>query len=414
MVAGAGRSGLAGHRDFRRLWIGDTVSQFGTAVHRVALPLLAVLVLHASTFEVGLLTASATVAFLLIGLPAGAWVDRMRRRRVMITADLLRAAAIGSLPVAHLLGALSLVQLYVVAAVVGVGTVFFDIAYQSYLPELVGPDQLVPGNALLQASQSVSEVAGPPAGGALVQALTAPYALLVDALSFLWSAAWLGRIRIRPAPAAPATRSLRREIGEGLRFVAGTPVLRAITLTTAVANLFHAAGDVLLIVLLARTLGLAPVLIGVTTSAAAVGGLIGAALATRVARRIGQGPAICTSAAVVAATGLVAPFVHRDWTFGLLLATQVAFGIGVLVYNITQVSFRQRLCPPGLLGRMNATVRFAVFGTLPVGALLGGGLGSALGVRGGLLAVGLGGLLAVLPALLSPLPRMRTLPTAPR
>lgn len=407
------RGGLWHHRDFRRLWVGDTISQFGTAVSGLALPLLAVLVLDASTFEVGLLTAFETLAFLLIGLPAGAWVDRMRRRRVLIVNDLVRAVAIGSLPVAYAAGVLSIGQLYGVAFVVGVSTVFFDVAYQSYLPELIGRDDLVEGNAKLQASQSVAEVAGPSVGGVLVQALTAPYALLVDAVSFLWSAVWVGAISARPPrPQRSPERSLRRDVAEGVRFVLGNRALRAITLTTGVSNLFSSAMSVLLLVLLARTLGLPPGLIGLTTSAAAVGGLLGAAVATRVARRIGQGPAICASIALAGVAGLVAPFVHRDWTFVLLLVAQFAFGVGVVIYNITQVSFRQRLCPPALLGRMNATIRFVVFGAIPFGGLLGGALGSGIGVRAALLVTALGGLLALVPALASPLPRMRELPTA--
>ncbi|MGH3938336.1 MAG: MFS transporter [Pseudonocardiaceae bacterium] len=409
----ARRGGLWHHRDFRRLWVGDTISQFGTTISRLALPLLAVLVLDASTFEVGLLVAFETVAFLLIGLPAGVWVDRMRRRRVLIVNDLVRAVAIGSLPVAHAAGVLSIEQLYCVAFISGVGTVFFDVAYQSYLPELIGRDDLVEGNAKLQASQSVAQVAGPSGGGALVQTLTAPYALLVDAVSYLWSAMWVGAISVRPPrPQSLPGRSLRRELADGLRFVWGNRPLRAITMTTGVANLFEAASSMLLLVLLARTLSLPPGLIGLPMSTAAVGGLLGTAVAVRVARRIGQGAAICASVAMVGVAGLVAPFVHRGWTFVLLLVAQFMFGVGVVIYNITQVSFRQRLCPPALLGRMNATIRFVVFGTIPLGGLLGGALGSGLGVRTALLVTALGGLLALVPALASPLPRMRELPTA--
>ena len=405
------RGGLWHHRDFRRLWIGDTVSQFGTTISGLALPLLAVLVLNASTLEVGLLTAFETLAFLLIGLPAGAWVDRMRRRRVLILNDLVRAVAIGSLPLAAALHHLTIGQLFAVAFVSGVSTVFFDVAYQSYLPELVGRESLVEGNAKLQASESVAQVAGPSVGGLLVQALTAPYAVLVDAVSYLWSALWVMRIRDRPARPEPAAdRNLVREIAEGLRFVAGNRLLRAITMTTGISNLFSAATYSLLLVLLARTLHLSPGLIGLSTSAGALGGLLGAATSTRVTRRIGQGQAIVASIALAQVPGLALPFVHRNWTFGLLLVAVFVTGVGVVVYNITQVSFRQGLCPPELLGRMNATIRFVVFGTMPAGGVLGGVLGSVLGVRAGLLVCALGGLIAVLPAVLSPLPRMRELP----
>ena len=256
-------------------------------------------------------------------------------------------------------------------------------------------------------------VTGPSIGSGPVQALTAPYALVIDALSFLWSAAWINAIRARPARAERLPgRSLRRNIAEGLRFVWGNRPLRAITLTTGISNLFGSASSVLLIVLLARTLGLPPGLIGLTTSASAVGGLLGAAVAARVARKIGQGPAICWSAAVAVQAGLAAPFVHRDWSFVLLLVSLFVFGAAGVIYNITQVSFRQRLCPPALIGRMNATIRFIVFGAMPLGGLLGGALGSGIGVRPALLVTAFAELLALVPAFASPLPRMRELPTA--
>ncbi len=210
------RGGLWHHLEFRRLWIGETVSQFGTMISQLALPLVAILVVHASTFEVGLLTACETAAFLVVGLPAGAWVERMRFRSVLIVNDLIRAALLGSIPLAALLGILTIGQLYVVAIGTGVSTVFFDVAYQSYLPVLVDRSMLVEGNAKLQGSESVSQIAGPSAGGLLIQALTAPYAVLVDALTFLWSAAWVSAIRDPAAQAAaqaqpaPAARDRRR------------------------------------------------------------------------------------------------------------------------------------------------------------------------------------------------------------
>ena len=227
------RGGLWHHLDFRRLWIGETVSQFGSSVSMLALPLVAILVLHATTFEVALLSMFESIAFLLVGLPAGAWVDRMRFRVVLIVNDLVRFAAIGSLPLAQALGALTIGQLYVVALIVSVSTVFFDVAYQSYLPELVAREALVEGNAKLQASESVAQVAAPAIGGVLIQALTAPYALLVDAVSFLWSASWVGAIQARvPKPERKPDRHLGREIAEGVRFVVGNRMLRSIATCT--------------------------------------------------------------------------------------------------------------------------------------------------------------------------------------
>jgi len=405
------RGGLWHHADFRRLWIGETVSQFGTTVSQLALPLVAILVVHASTFEVGLLTAVETSAFLLVGLPAGAWVDRMRFRLVLVVNDLVRAAALASIPVAHAVGALSIGQLCVVALVTGVSTVFFDVAYQSYLPELVARDELVEGNAKLQASESVSQVAGPGVGGLLIQALTAPYAVLLDALSFLWSAAWVAAIRTRaPKRERAPDRHLGREIKEGLAFVVRNPILRAIATCTGIWNLFAGMTMAVFYVLLARTLHLSAGAIGLIGSVSAVGGLIGSMIAGRVAARIGQGPAIWVSILAAAPCGLVAPFIHRDWTLGLLVLAQLVFWVTTVVYNVTQVSFRQSVCPPELLGRMNATIRFLVWGVLPLGGLLGGLLGSTIGVRATLLVAAVGGFLPVLPVYFSPLRRLRELP----
>jgi MFS family permease len=406
------RGGLWHHRAFRRLWIGETVSQFGTTVSQLALPLVAILVVHASTFDVGLLTACETAAFVVVGLPAGAWVERMRFRSVLIVNDLIRAVALGWIPLAKLLGVLTIGQLYAVALISGVSTVFFDVAYQSYLPQLVDREQLVEGNAKLQASESVSQIAGPSLGGLLIQVLTAPFAVLVDALSFLWSAAFVTAIRDRsPKPERKPDRHLRREIGEGLRFVLGNRILRAIAMCTATFNLFSSMTLAVFYVLLARDLHLSAGVIGLIGSTSAIGGLLGALTASRIAARFGQGPAIWISAAISGPCCFVAPFVHRDWTLALLAVAQLLMWTGVVVYNITQVSFRQGLCPPGLLGRMNATMRFLVWGTMPLGGLLGGVLGSAIGVRGTLLVAAAGGSLAFLPVFLSPLRRMRELPS---
>ncbi len=406
------RGGLWHHLDFRRLWIGETVSQFGSQISAIALPLVGILVVHATTFQIGLLTALESVAFLLVGLPAGAWVDRMRFRRVLIVNDLVRAAALGSIPLAQLLGGLTIEQLYIVALVVGICTVFFDVAYQSYLPALVDRGALVEGNSKLQASESVAQIAGPGIGGVLIQAITAPYAVLVDAVSFLWSASWVTAIKARPPkPERKPDRHLGREILEGLRFVFGNRILRAIAMCTSSANFFNAVYFAVFYVLLARQLHVSPGLIGVIMSTSAIGGLVGSLVTTRIAARLGQGPTIWLSVLVAAPTSFVAPFLKHDWTLALLAGAQIVFWCSVVIYNITQVSFRQGLCPPELLGRMNATMRFLVWGTLPLGALVGGALGTAIGVRNTLLVAAIGGCLPVLPVFFSPLRNLRELPT---
>jgi MFS family permease len=406
------RGGLWHHREFRRLWIGESVSQFGSTISQLALPLVAILVMHASTFEVGLLVTFEMAAFLLVGLPAGAWVDRMRFRAVLIVNDVLRALALASVPLAQWLNVLTIGQLYAVALLTGVCTVFFDVAYQSYLPELVDREQLVDANAKLQASESVSQIAGPSVGGALIEVLTAPYAVLLDAVSFLWSASWVAAIQARPPkPARRPDRNLRREIGEGLRFVLGNRMLRSIAMCTGSSNLFSSMAAGVSFVLLARELNLSPGLIGLLGSASAIGGLAGSLVARRFAERVGQGPAIWISALATGPFGFVMPFVQRDWTLALLAFAEAAMWLSVVIYNITQVSFRQGLCPPALLGRMNATMRFLVWGTLPLGGFLGGVLGETIGVRQTLLVVAVGGALTFLPVFLSPLRTMRELPS---
>jgi MFS family permease len=405
------RGGLWHHLDFRRLWIGETVSQFGTFISQLALPLIAILVLHATTFEVGLLGTLEMLAFLVIGLPAGAWVDRMRFRLVLIVNDLVRAAALGSIPLAYAFDALTIGQLYVVALVTGVSTVFFDVAYQSYLPALVDREALVEGNSKLTASESVAQIAGPGLGGLLIQVLTAPYAVLVDAVSFLWSATWVAAIRSRPPkPERKPDRNLVREIGEGLKFVVGNRLLRSIAACTGTSNFFSNVMFPVYFILLARDLHLSAGVIGLFTSFAAVGGLLGSLVASRIAHRLGQGPTIWISIACSLPPAFVVPFVHRNWTLVLLAAAQLVMWGSAVVYNITQVSFRQGLTPEHLLGRMNATMRFFVWGTIPLGAFVGGALGTAIGVRPTLLVAAIGGTLALLPVFFSPLRHMRELP----
>lgn len=407
---------LLRHRDFVRLWVGDSISQAGTQIALVAMPLLAIRQLDASPFEVGLLVTFETLAFLLVGLPSGALIDRVRRRPVLIGADIGRALLVCSLPLAWYLDALTLAQLYAVALLTGVLTVFFDVAYQSYLPSLVGREHLVDGNGKLEASRAVAQIGGPSAGGLLVQWLTAPYALLVDGLSYLWSAIWIGAIsRREPVPERPEQRNLVAEIRQGLAFVLRHRLLRAITATTGTSNFFNTIMNTALIVILAdrAELNLSAGTIGLFFSVGSIGGLLGAFTAARVARWIGQGPAIWASLAVATPFLLVIPLVQRGWLLWATAAAWAVFSWSVVVYNVTQVSFRQALCPPGLLGRMNATIRFLVWGTMPIGGLVGGVLGSTIGLRPTLWIGAVGVMLAVLPVFLSPLRTMRELPAGP-
>ena len=282
-------SALWRHHDFRQLWAAETVSQLGTQVTLLALPVLAVSLLDATPLEMGILTALETAAFLVIGLPAGAWVDRWRRKRVLVVNDLVRAVALASLPVAYLLDVLALPQLYLVAAVTGTATVFFDVAYQSYLPALVERDRIVDGNGKLEASRAVAQVAGPGLTGVLLRFLGAPLLLVVDAASFLLSAFFLSRIRQADVvPDRSTRRRLRNEIGEGLSFVVRHPLLRRIVACTGTANLFSSMSGTLLVLFALRTLGLPESTLGFVLSAGAVGGLVGAVTAARFAGLVGE------------------------------------------------------------------------------------------------------------------------------
>jgi hypothetical protein len=336
----------------------------------------------------------------------------MRRRNVLIVGDLGRAVVLGSVPVAWWLDVLTMPQLYAVGLLAGVFTVFFDVAYQSYLPHLVGRDNLVEGNAKLEAVRGVNQIAGPTAAGLVIQWLTAPVAVAVDAVSFVGSALFVGLIRKRePKPARKPDAHLGREIGEGLRFVLGNRLLRSIAMCTGSSNLFSNISGAMLIVLFARDLRLSPGTIGLFFSFGAMGGLAGALVATRVAARIGQGPAIWIPIAVAGPFQLLVPIAQRGWLLWAAAFGYLVYGVAVVVYNITQVSFRQGLTPERLLGRMNATMRFLVWGTVPIGGLIGGVLGKYLGVREALWVAAIGGMFTFLPVFLSPLRTMRELPT---
>jgi MFS family permease len=403
---------LRGHRDFRLLWSGETVSELGSQVSLLAIPLLAVRTLHATTFQVGLLTAAETAAFLIVGLPAGVWIDRIRRHWVMIAADLGRVLVLGSIPVAYALGALTMVQLIIVTLVAGILTVFFDVAYQSYLPSLVGRDHLVEGNAKLTGSAQVATVAGPSLAGGLVQAIGSSYAIVVDSLSFLVSAVAVAGIRTpEPKPEVPegGHPSLRHDMAEGLRFVFHNALLRAIACTTASANLASGIAAAVEVVFLVRTVHASPAVIGLLFTLGGVGGLLGALLAGPLARRIGGARA--TIVGILCNAGaLLLPLTQPKAGLLFFGIGMMFVGFGATVYNVNQVSFRQRLCPDRLLGRMNATMRFVVWGVLPIGALIGGLLGTVIGLRPTLWIGAAGEAVAGVWLLASPMRSMRDFP----
>jgi len=370
------------HRNFLLLWSGQTVSELGSAVTQLALPLTAVVVLGASTFQVGLLTSAATLAFAVIALPAGAIVDRHTKRWLMIWCDVARMLIIGSIPVAAALGALTMWQLYAVAITAGVCTVFFDVSYQSYLPVLIDKADLVEGNGKLGATQSFAQLIGPGLGGGLVGLVGAARAMATDAISYAVSVASLLAIRAREEPPHPAQRQkLRTEIAEGLSFVLRHPILRKIVACTGTANLFGGMATAVQIIFLVRILHVRPAAVGLLIAVASLGGVAGGVLSGRLSRLIGSARIIWFSMLVLGLPSLLVPLAVPGWRVALYVVGIAAELFSGVVYNVAQVSYRQAICPPRLLGRMNAAVRWVVWGTLPLGGLLGGAFGAWLGVR---------------------------------
>jgi MFS family permease len=408
--------GLWRHADFLRLWSAETISQFGTQISNLAIPLVAILVLDASAFEVAALGTVTFLPFIFLTLPAGVWVDRMRRRPILVLGDLGRALLLGSIPVAYVADVLTLGQLYVVGFFVGVCTVFFDVAYQSYLPALVDRDRIIEGNSKLEISRSSAQVAGPGLAGAIVQVFTAPYAVLLDAVSFLGSALFIFRIRkIEEPPSVEMVDgrkpSIWPELKEGLRFVLGNPNLRAQAGCTATSNFFSTAAFAIVLVFAVRTLGLSAGVIGLVLSVGSLGSLAAAFTATRISGRFGIGP---TSIVVIALSGpallLVALAPTGNTAIPVLLLAQLVTGFCVVVYNIVQVSYRQAICPPRLQGRMNSVMRFIVWGTIPLGSLTGGALASWVGLRETIALGAVGEGLAFLWLLFSPQRNLREMP----
>ncbi|WP_413334415.1 MFS transporter [Brevibacterium sp. GP-SGM9] len=405
------RSPLWRHHNFMQLWMGDTVSVFGAELVLFALPLIAVQVLHAGAFEMGVLGALENAAFLLISLPAGAWVDRMRKKTVIVAGDIIRAIVLLSIPIAWALDLLTMVQLFVVAASVGVVTVFFDIANQSYLPELVEPDSIGDGNGKLQASQQTARVAGPTLASGLVSLVGAPLTVGLTSICMGLSSIFVGRIGHREEPhPAERRRGMLAEIREGLRFVLGHRLLRRITACTGLTNFASSAIFALFTLYALRILEISQVQLGVIMSVGAAGGILGALSAAWVQRVIGEGTSIAASAIAGGASFFAVPLAHLLPTMPTLIIGWLLVTWSVVVYNIAQVSFRQRLCPKPLLGRMNASIRFLVWGPMPIGALAGGILGDQFGVAATMWISAAWATLASLPVVISPLLRMRTLP----
>lgn len=472
VVSAAPRRSLFRQPDFAKLWSAATLSLFGTQISQIAIPVIAVLLLQASPGEVGLLTTIEFLPFLLFTLPAGVWVDRLRRRPILIAADIGRAVLLASIPIAFATGALTMLQLYVVGFLTGVMTVFFDIADQSYLPTVLERDQLVDGNAKLQMSHSSAQILGQPVGGGIVALFSAPVAIIIDAVSYIGSALLIFGIRreetaapgsstaaarsaaevsdssmagtsveaeaaaadpavnptgaaagtsATPGPAggatsatsAPARRaSMRQDITDGLRYIGGHRYLRNIAACTATANLFSNVAFAIFAVYAYRNLELTPAGVGALGGFGGAGVLLGALIASKVADRFGIGRAIVWSSFLTGVAALGVPAAPKEFALPVLAVVFFLTSIGNVVYNVNQVSLRQAITPERFLGRMNATMRFLVWGTIPIGSLLGAGLSEidAIGVHTTIWIGALLGLTAFLPVYFSPVRTLQRIP----
>lgn len=371
------------HRDFRLLLVGQTTSQFGTQISGIAIPLLAVGVLEATAFEVGMLGAASTIAFAVIGFPAGAWLDRVRRGPILIASDVVRALLFLTIPVAAWFGVLSMTQLLIVVLLAGIARVFFDVGYQSYLPSVIGRGHVLAGNSAMEFVRASGQIAGPGLGGFLVGLIGAANVLALQAATFAVSALALLGIRSRePEPETPETRtSLGADILEGLRFVLGNSVLRATMIASALSNLSFAIASAVSVIFLVRTLELPEWGVGLVIAIGSATAMLGAALTPRLSSALGSARVIWLSLAATAPFTMIGALAQPGPLIVLVIVGIAIGELGQIVYAITNVSLRQRSTPDRMLGRVNATMRVLIMGLFPLGAIAGGVLGEVLGAR---------------------------------
>ena len=418
-ASGATRASLWRHPDFIKIWTAATVSLFGTSISQIAIPVIAVLVLHAKPFEFALIETISFLPWLLFTLPAGVWVDRLPRRRILISSDLARAAMLITIPIASALNVLTIYQLYVVGFLNGVLTVFFDVADQSYLPTVVERDQLIEGNSKLQLSSSSAQLLGQPAGGAVVALITAPFAVILDAFSYVASAFLILGIkrqepRVKTGTLGEKGPGMRAEIAEGLRYILSNPMLSKIAACTGSSNLFSNISFAVLPLYILEDLQMSVPQYGALGGFLGAGVLLGALVADRISRWFGVGRTILGAVALGGPAGLLIPFAPRDLAFPLFATSFFLSGVSNVVYNVNQVSLRQAITPERMLGRLNGTMRFLVWGTIPIGSVIGGILAQFLGVHNGILIGAVLGLFPFVPVLFSPVPALKTIPESDR
>lgn len=411
------RRSLLGDRDFVTWWSGQSVSLLGDSFTMLALPLVAAVSLHASPFQMGILGAAASVPALLFGLPAGLWLDRVRRRPVMVAAQAAEAIALASIPAAAVVGGLTVAQLYLVAFITGTGTAFLRISQNSYLPALTGRDRLVEANSLYQSSMTAAGLAGPTLAGLAVQLLTAPIAIAFDAASFVVGAAssWAVR-KPEPAPAPRPRRHLAAEVGEGFGVILRQPALLAILATLVLANAGGAVTGSVFALLFVTQLGLTPFELGILGAIASAAALGGARLVGPLAARLGVGRTMAGAALLFGAgalLGTIAPLLPRALVFPFMAVSGLTF-CGLMVYNVNQQALRGALTPDHLLGRANSAVYVCVVGLRVFAALLGGTIGQRYGLYAAFVAGSVMTAASAVPAFAPALLRLREVPaTAP-
>jgi MFS family permease len=405
---------LWSHPDFLKLWTGQSISELGSQVSQLAIPWLAAVGLHASPIAFSLLGVLGFLPFILFALPAGVWVDRLRRRQILIVGDASRAVLLALIPILWAFGVLQIWHLLILQFAIGIFTVFFDVAYQSYLPALIEREHLIDGNSKLQLTVSVAQVAGPSMSGGLIAAITAPYAIVLDAVSFVASTLFMLRMKHREElpELAPGTERPRMwpQVKEGLQWVVGNRQLRAIAGCTGTSNFFGTSLFAIAILYFVRSLHLSAVEVGAVFAVGSVGSIAGALLANRLQKKIGVGRSIVANAVLFSSAGIAYPLAPHSFPLPVLMAGQLVFGFASVTYNITQISLRQAITPERLQGRMNAAMRWIVWGTIPLGLLMGGAIGQWIGLRTALWVGAIGSLPTFLWVLLSPVRSIRDMP----
>ena len=401
--------------DFRNFWLGQTISVFGDQITLLAIPIIAVLILDADPAQMGLLTAAGLLPHLLFSLPAGVWLDRIQhRRRLMIVADLLRAAALATIALSFVINTLSLAQLYVVTFVVGTLAVLFDIAWTTLFVSVTKRDEYVSANSLLNGSRSLAQVAGPSIGGVMIQFLSAPIAIVADALSFVASALFLSRLRATEPPIEPTTEPIRTQLATGLTFIFRDPIMRPAVMAAATLNFFNFGFQALFILYVTTYLNVTVALLGIALGAGAIGGVVGAIVASTIGRKIGLGPAFILGLVIFPAALILVPLADASQPqpviLGMLFVMEFFAGFGVMVLDINAGAVIPARTPDRIRSRVYGSFRFINMGVRPIGALVGGVLGGLIGVRETLFLVTIASLSGVLWLIGTPIIRLRDMP----